>query len=65
MAECTESCDLMFGKLLMKAVSYKIINPSLADNCKSQYSKFISLTKEYKPDFLNYDKSKQHLGEFL
>ena len=56
----------MFGKFLKKLVSYRIINPSLADICKSQYSKLIrSVTKEYKPKFLNFDESEQRLDEFL
>ena len=56
----------MFGKFLKKLVSYKIINPSLADICKCQYSKLIrSVTKEYKPKFLSFDKSEQRLDEFL
>ena len=40
--------------------------PSLTDNCKSQYSKFISgVTKEYKSDFFNFDKSEHRVDEFL
>ena len=49
----------------MRLVSYKIISASLADDCKSHYLKLISVTKECKPDFLNFDKSEQRLDEFL
>ena len=65
MAECTELCDLTFGKSLMKLLSYKIVNPSLADSCTSHSKLIRSVTKEFKLDFLNFDKTEQHLYEIL
>ena len=50
----------------MKLISYKISDPSLVGNCKSQYFELIRrVTKEYKPDVLNFDKSEQCLDHFL
>ena len=34
MAECAESCEVMFDKLLTKMVSYKTISRTVADDAK-------------------------------
>ena len=42
MVECSETCEILFQKLLEKLVSYKKIVSSIADDAKMEYSWFIS-----------------------
>ena len=63
--ECSETCEKLFDKVLSDLVSYKV-TPDTADCSKSQYSKFVAIVvKENKPEFLNYSKTDQCLGEFM
>ena len=66
MSDCSEDCLNKFNNILMKLVSYKIIQPGMADRAKIQYSKFIStVVKENRSEFANLDKVKQRLDTFL
>jgi hypothetical protein len=65
-AECSETCEKLFDRILSKLVSYKLITPDTADRSKSQYNKFTTtVVKENKPEFLNYSKTDQRLDEFM
>ena len=47
MVECSEASELMFEKLLTKLVEYKKNKPSVADQAKFEFSRFMStLVKE-------------------
>ena len=65
MAECAESCEVMFGNLLTKMVSYKTISCTLAGDAKGQYRKFLKVVKENKSEFSEFNKRDKRLDTFL
>ena len=65
MVESPEACELLFEKLLMKLVTYKV-SGSVADKAKLQYSNFIStVVKEDRDEFLGFKKETDRLDSFL
>ena len=40
--ECSESCEILFQRLVEKLVSYEKIFPPIADDAKMEYSWFVS-----------------------
>ena len=65
-AECPDTSETAFEKVLSKLVSSKIIACTVADNTKSENHKFLKrMVKERKSDFLNFDKNVHWLDQFL
>ena len=52
MAECAESFEVMFGKLLTKII-YKTISCTIADDAKGQYREFLKRLRKTSLNFLN------------
>ena len=44
MADCPETCEALFQKILEKLVAYKFLPPKEADLAKLQHSAFLSNT---------------------
>ena len=63
MAECAESFEVMFGKLLTKII-YKTISCTIADDAKGQYREFLKAVKENKSEFSEFNKRDQGLDTF-
>ena len=55
MVECSEACEILFQKLLVKLVNYKKIVPIIAGDAKMDYSWFVStIVKKNSNEFLNF-----------
>ena len=64
MVECSEGSELMFEKLLTKLVEYKKNKPSVADQAKFEFSRFMStLVKENRDEFIAFRKETDRLDE--
>ena len=65
MVECSESCEVLFEKLLEKLVNYKKIVPIIAGDAKMDYSWFVStIVKKTSNEFLNFKKEEDCLDVF-
>ena len=66
MVECSEASELMFEKLLTKLVEYKKNKPSVADQAKFEFSRFMStLVKENRDEFTAFREETDRLDEFF
>ena len=65
MMECSEACEILFQKLLVKLVNYKKIVPIIAGDTKMDYSWFVStIVKKNSNEFLNFKKEEDRLDVF-